>query len=235
MQTIQYIQIILIKILHNAESIQAISISIGTVFAGAWTYLLFVRQRLHYPKVKTSIVINKIDLENQKLLIRVDILLENIGNILLKSNYAELRLRKIEPICPEVMEIVKNGCDPVDKNRTQIEWPCIVQRKWNNSFKFEIEPGETDSIHADFFIDNNLTTIEFYFFMQNKRKKKGIGWTLTTIYSLSKESSMAFSRDRSDFDHLQDQQPLEQKQQQQQPSQTPEQKPPEQHQSETNR
>lgn len=214
------------KIIINAEHIQALVVAVGTVVAGIWTYLLFVRKRLHYPKVNTHIEISKIDIAGKKRFIRVDINIENIGSVLLKSNYAELRLRQIEPIRKDILEVVKKGYDPLFKSKSKIEWPCIVQREWKDQFKLEIEPGEKDALQADFFIDDDISTIELYFFLQNQKKVKGIGWTLTKMQTFLKEDTVTGFNNQFHGDQQERQQPQEQKQQQQQPVQTQEQQPP---------
>jgi hypothetical protein len=198
--------------IFNTENIQALTILIGTFTAGCWTYSLFVLQRLKYPKVNVSIEINTIELEHQKRLIHTEIKIENIGSILLKSNYAELRLRQIYPLKPEILDIIKEGYDPVNKDKSQIFWPCLVQREWENSL--EIEPNEKDYLYADFFIDINIQAIELYFFIQNPKKNKdknkgedkGIGWTLTKFYNFSKEDQMA-NQNSQNLDEQQKQQP----------------------------
>ena len=41
-----------------------------------------------------------------------------------------------------------------------------------NEKDFEIEPGESDSLHADYIIESDIKVSEFYFYLRNARKKK---------------------------------------------------------------
>jgi hypothetical protein len=180
-EIIYYSKHFLKPILHYASNIQALIISSGAILGGFWTYLLFIRQRLHYPKINLNMEINKTDLGNTKKLIHVEIVIANIGGILFKTNYAELRLRQILPIeDKDLLSTISQGLDPVKNNNTHIEWPCFAQREWKK--EFEIEPGEPDNLHADFFIGNNIQIGEFYFYLKNSKKKNQLGWSLTKIF-----------------------------------------------------
>ena len=43
--------------------------------------------------------------------------------------------------------------------------------EWNLG-EFEIEPGESDSLQADFVISTNIQAVEFYSFVDNAKKKR---------------------------------------------------------------
>ncbi len=163
--------------------IQAALTSVGIVVGGFWTYFLFVRQRLRFPKVDIMFIQDKIILEGTRF-IHAEIKLSNLGNVILKSDYSESRLRKIVPIPDEIRPDIKNGLDPVPEGKTEIEWPLVVGREWKwNEKDFEIEPGESDSLHADYIIESDIKVLEFYFYLRNTKKKaQNIGWTLTKIH-----------------------------------------------------
>ena len=128
--------------------------------------------------------ITPIKLNERKKLIHVEIKAENIGNVLFKTDYAELRLRQILPIeKKDLLDSINQGFDPVEKNATHIQWPCFAQREWNKIF--EIEPGEPDTLHADFFIGNDIQVAEFYFYLKNEKKKNQIGWSIMKIFHFS--------------------------------------------------
>lgn len=175
-------------------SIQAILISIGIVVGGFWTYLMFVRERLGFPKVNIDLNIEDIDHPPNKRIVHVEIQLKNIGRVILKSDYSELRIRKVVPIPEEISSLVEKGDDPVAEGRTEIEWPLIVkQREWQKDKDFEIEPGETDFLHADYVINSEIKVVEFYFYLANakkKKKKQNIGWTQTKIHKFNTEGDV---------------------------------------------
>ena len=188
----------LIPIIQAAlTSIQALLISIGIVVGGIWTYFIFVRERLSFPKVNIDLNIEdeNIDHPPDKRIIHVEIQLKNIGRVILKSDYSELRLRKVVPIPEEISSIVEKGDDPVAEGRTEIEWPLIAkQREWQWKDKdFEIEPGETDFFHADYIINSDIKVVEFYFYLANakkRKKKQDIGWTLTKIHKFNSKGDI---------------------------------------------
>ncbi len=165
-------------LLNHASDLQAIIISIGAILGGFWTYFLFIQQRLRYPKLKLNMEIVPFKLSEYRKLIRVEIIIENIGIILFKSDYAELRLRQVLPIDKiELLDSINKGFDPVENNSTHLQWPCFAQREWNKIF--EIEPGEHDTLYADFFIGQDIQIAEFYFYLKNMNKKNKIGWSVT--------------------------------------------------------
>ena len=167
--------------------IQAILTSAAIVVGAFWTYFLFVRERLSFPKIRIELIVKDIVLHVGSRIVHAEIKIINIGHVIFKSRYAELRLRKIVPIHNEIKEDVEKGLDPVSKDRTEIEWPLVAGRKWKwDKKEFEIEPGEVDSLHADYIIDSNIEVAEFYYYIQNSKKRpQDIGWTLTKIHEFN--------------------------------------------------
>ncbi|KPK89949.1 hypothetical protein AMJ80_09060 [bacterium SM23_31] len=166
--------------------IQSALISVGVITGGIWTYFLFVRQRLSFPKVDIELSIKNTILNEGARLIHAEIKVNNLGHVIFKSDKSELRLRQVVPVHDEIKQDIdiKDGFDPVPKDKTEIEWPMLAERVWEwNKKEFEIEPGESDFLHADYIIESNIKVVEFYFYLSNaKKKSQNIGWTLTNIY-----------------------------------------------------
>ena len=78
--------------------IQALLTSIGILIGGIWTYLLFVRQRLHFPKVNIGLSVTDVLLPDGNRLIHAEVKIDNVGSVILCSNYAELRIRQVVPV-----------------------------------------------------------------------------------------------------------------------------------------
>lgn len=209
-----------------SEIIQALLTSAGIIIGGIWTYLLFIRQRLHFPKVNIGLSVTDAILPNDNRLVHAEIKIENVGSVILCSDYAELRLRQVMPVPKEINTIIENGNDPVQEGNSEIVWPMLFNREWKWESKFfEIEPGEPDSLHADYIIPEYIKVIEFYFFMANaKKKRQGLGWTLTQLHEFYlKEGKMAdkkISKDSKKAIKKINEQQRQQKQQQQQQQQT---------------
>ncbi len=96
-----------------SSNIQAIILSIGTIVAGIWTYLLFVRQRLHYPKVNINIDINE-RIENlpvglqQKVEI-LKILYRNADILILDEPTAVLTPQEKDELFKSLRDLKKQG------------------------------------------------------------------------------------------------------------------------------
>jgi hypothetical protein len=74
----------------------------------------------------------------------------------------------------------------MEKNENEYQWPEIDSKEssWVEK-QFEIEPGESDSIHYDFIINANLQTVQLYSYCKNEKKlDRDIGWSHTTFYDL---------------------------------------------------
>lgn len=163
---------------------QALFTSIGILIGGIWTYLLFVRQRLHFPKVNTVLSVTDVVLPDGNRLVHAEVKIDNVGSVILSSNYAELRIRQVVPVSKEINAIIEGGNDPVQEDMTEVVWPMLFNREWKWGSKcFEIEPGESDSLHADYIIPGYIKVVEFYSFISNAKKKQhGLGWTITQLH-----------------------------------------------------
>lgn len=152
------------------------------IVGGIWTYRKFIKHRTGYPIIKTELTCTQVRVEHGWI-VRADVVIENVGITLAKPGNAELRLRQIVPLPDEVAEAVAKGYDPVGESESSILWPCLAQRSWRAAdLKFEIEPGESGALHADFFVPEEVTAVELYFFLANpKKSKQGIGWSKSYI------------------------------------------------------
>lgn len=199
----------------------------GIVLGGLWTYRLFVRQRLRYPRVNTSLSVTDVFLDDGKRLVHAEIKVDNVGSVVFCSDYAELRIRQVIPIPEEFDAKIKDDEDPVEEGKSEVIWPLINEREWEWEGEcFEIEPGEYDSLHADYVIPGNISVVEFYCFIANAKKKKlGVGWTITQMhkFNLFEEGRMAQKDTNQQGDRriqeINEQQQRQQKQQQQQQKQ----------------
>lgn len=170
-----------------ADIIQSAVTSIAIFAGGVWTYFLFVRNRLDYPKVIIKIEPQEVPLPKKKRLIHAKVNIKNVSKVILRSTNAELRLRYVVPLTSDIEAIVNNGYDPVLEGNTEIQWPMVVGREWIwKEGEFEIEPDEDGSLHADYIINDDISVVEFYFFIENAKKKQ-LGWSSTLIYELKKK------------------------------------------------
>ena len=109
----------------------------------------------------------------------------NSGSTLLTPEYAEVRVQQVIPVPQEIDALAQKGVDPVEVGETEYSWPMLVDRKWSwPAGELEIEPGESDALHADFVIKASVRTVKVYAFVGNPQKKdEGLGWTATRLLS----------------------------------------------------
>jgi len=156
--------------------------------AGFWTYRTFVRQRLSFPRLELAMTIEEFCLSNTHLL-RIMVRAKNTGSVVAKSRQAELRLRQVVPLPEELRHHVAHGFDPIPEGRAKIEWPMLLGRQWQwGEGEFEVEPNESDTLTADFFVSPTVEVIELYFYLSNAKKgRQGLGWTLTRLHKMSRQ------------------------------------------------
>lgn len=207
------------------KDLAAIVESIATVAAlivgAVWSYLVFVRQRLGFPRLELSIAPQVVAVPGGRI-IHAAAKLQNTGSVLVQADYAELRLRQIVPLPEKVRDSIDKNWDPVVAGKQEIEWPMLACREWNQ--KCEIEPGESETLDADFFVPGKVEVIEFYLYVPNQKKKR-LGWPLTVVHELQPNvQEITMSKDlttgqREPQQRQVPQQPKQQPQQQQQQEQ----------------
>lgn len=166
-----------------SEIVSNFATAAALLMAGLWTYVLFVRQRLGYPRLQTTFAPEVFDPTRASRLVRVEVLLKNVSTVVVELRGAELRLRQVIPLPPKVASSVAEGYDPV-ANEPQIVWPMLAGRQWSwPSGALEIEPGESECLHAEFFMPKEVEVVEFYLFVANQKKlRKALGWSRSQLW-----------------------------------------------------
>ena len=77
-----------------------------------------------------------------------------------------------------------SGNMPIQTGKHEIDWSLIAKHELTSSDRIEIEPKETDELHFDFVVKNEIARVLVYTHLENraKRKVKKIGWNLSSIY-----------------------------------------------------
>jgi len=185
------------------EIAQTFASFLAICFGGWWTYQRFVWHRLSWPHANVELALDDSVLPEGKRLVHAEFKIVNTGSVIIKPEYAELRIRGMVPIPEDTAADVKAGKDPVIEGKSEMEWPLVSEREWTwNSGDFEIEPGETDSLNADFFIGEDVSVCQFYAFLENPKKRQDqkkrqdprtdpkeeqprLGWTLTKVHTFN--------------------------------------------------
>jgi hypothetical protein len=184
----------------------AVSI-LATLWGGWWTYNLFIKNRQSRPKAKISHLIYSERLNDKKMLLRVELKISNIGNVLLQIQSCKTWIQRVTPLYEDQLKLIQDGNSLVDEGKHEADWGLIdgveILYKENKAavkksdiktvvenFVPQIEPGEEDFIYFDFIIDANVQTILIYSYLRNSSiRRRDFGWSLCTIYNISKQTS----------------------------------------------
>jgi len=171
---------------ETIDLIEAIFTILAIIVGGVWGYWLFVKNRQRYPRANVSQSIIHKDLGNKKTLLHVDVLITNIGNVLLEIISLKTKASQILPLPGDIKKTITDGQDPVLEGETEVDWPIIDSREEQfEKSECEIEPGESQSIQFDFFIDSDVELIEIYSSVVNEKKRKlDLVWDSSTIYEM---------------------------------------------------
>lgn len=142
------------SIRNIAQTIQSVVTSIGIIIAGIW----FIRKRQQFPRANLThkIIHKELDIDKNTLLVHVTVTIQNIGNVLINVDHAEIRVHWVAPLTQELDEnIIKS-----ENNRDlEIVFPLIDSKelKRTNNNTINVEPGETHDIDCDFILKKNFS------------------------------------------------------------------------------
>jgi len=170
-----------------ASIMQSIITMLAIIVSGFWGYWVFIKNRQQYPRMKLSHLITYRRIEKQKILLHINVTVQNVGGILLSLNTEETRIQKVIPLPETVAECIDKGIDPVTAGESAIcTWTLLGSHV--TSFQknlFEVEPGEVQELHHDFVIPDTIKTVLVYSYLKNiKKRNREIGWNLITFYDI---------------------------------------------------
>lgn len=157
------------------------------LLGGLWSYFLFVKKRQKYPRAVISQEFTRRPLVKGKVLLSIRTVVRNAGDVLLSLETGEVRVQQVLPLSDDLKAVLLGEGDLVGEGGTEVEWPLISSRRfqWEKG-DCEIEPGESERVDADFILDSHVRTITAYSHFQNtKKRKRDIGWGLTTVYDIT--------------------------------------------------
>jgi hypothetical protein len=172
------------------EIIKNVLTSLAVIVGGIWTYILFVQKRQKYPRIEIKHQVTQKNLGNGKTLFHAIIEVDNIGDVFAKLEASEIRLLQVLPILAIIDKAVQCGEDPVKDGETEINWYQLGVRKLISEERLcEIEPGEKDTFHCDFVINDDVQSVMIYSYFQNeKKRKKELGWTCSTMHDIENDA-----------------------------------------------
>jgi hypothetical protein len=169
------------------EAFKNLSEAVGIIVGGIWTWMLFVKKRLRFPRAElTHRIMHRVLADGQRLL-HLDVVISNTGECLLSLISGKTWIQQMEPVPEEFLDMLRKQEDLIKEGQTEYEWPLLAEREtdWTKE-PVEIEPGETHQITYDLVVDSDAGTVEIYTYFKNARRKdREIGWTLTSIYDFN--------------------------------------------------
>jgi hypothetical protein len=114
----------------------------------------------------------------------------NKGEVLLTLVEGFTRVQQMTPWPQDFLEAVSEEEDPIEDDRTEVNWPLIEERRFVFEIgEREVEPQEQDEFYFDFVIDAKVQTIVVYTYLKNQVKRgREIGWGITSVYDLHSPS-----------------------------------------------
>lgn len=185
------------SVLPYLQAAETVLTLLAILVGASWTYKLFRQKRQRYPRGGIEHFFDQLPVDEEKTLLRVSARVENKGDVLLRIVCGEIWLLLVRPYPSKLLAAIREGCDPVQPNKLEYEWPIIAERK-SQSLKYEVEPGETEVIAFDFVLNSDIRSVLAYTHFVNETKrsrlkfwqKHEIGWNTTTFYNLSHHKTM---------------------------------------------
>jgi hypothetical protein len=170
--------------LKIAKDVAATVQSIATVvalLAGAWW--LFKRRR-NYPRAKFTHDVTHVRLSEELVLVYLAVLVENVGDILIRLGSSRAFVQQLSPFPTEYRERLASGGKLLAEGSSEAGWPVVArcERDWTGN---ELEPGESSTFQFELAISATLDTVLVYSYFRNVAKATlEIGWNASTVYPL---------------------------------------------------
>ena len=171
-----------------AAAVESAVTALAIVIAGVWTYMLFIKGRDRYPRAAIKHDIGQAEVSPNKRLIHAAATIRNNGKVLVHLHRAATWVQQVTPLAQSLKDAIDQDQDPVKEGASEIEWPLIEERNWSWDRKqAEIEPGESETLVADFIVDADVRVVAVYTFVKNASKKgRELGWARTTLWDIEK-------------------------------------------------
>lgn len=146
-----------------------------------------MHRRGEFPRANITHKIIDRRIEDDKIFLRVDVSIANVGDVLLQIEHGIVRVNQILPVPEDLLEAINASGGTDDFNDSETKWPNLVacEQDWIIEM-FEIEPTETDEVNYDFVVPFGVKTVEVYTYFRNvKKRPREIGWGHTSIHEIA--------------------------------------------------
>lgn len=164
------------KLKDRLDTAQSLITILAIIVGGIWTYLLFVKERHHYPHAKLEHAISHISISKDINLLTVGMNVINTGTSALDIRKLQLRVQQVLPVLPCAdrqpcaAEQVNKALREVERKEDRFSWPLIGNRINQLDTPIEIEPSEQDQLNFEFAIPSNVAVVRIYSHITNEVK-----------------------------------------------------------------
>lgn len=179
---------------EKVETVQAIVTIVAVCLGGIWTYMLFIKERVPYPRANVEQKISHIALSKRTNLLRIEIEVTNIGRTRLVSTKSITRVQQILPMSscskpePCAVDEVNSTLEKTERKTDRFSWPLLAKREKSQE-SLDIEPGEKGFIDFEFIVPSEVKVIRAYSWFRNDRRSKSgneFGWTRSSYYEFGR-------------------------------------------------
>jgi hypothetical protein len=161
------------------------AVTIGAILIGGlWTYNLFVQQRQKYAHLKIEHKVTHLSLPDHRILLMVEVTHTNVGSVKVSLASADVRVYNLQPqeLTDEAITQINQGklSDTPEPNTL---WQIVAHPTTSQKDDFVVEPGESDQIHYEFVLSDDVGPLVVYTYFKNPTiKHRDIGWVTRSIY-----------------------------------------------------
>lgn len=167
---------------QKVQIISTVIQSLAIVIGGIWAYFRFRKKREDCAKAVLSLDVEHFCLDENKILVRVRVKVNNVGNVLLKPAKSIITIDRIIPVESSEYENIIAARPGIGDSDDTILWPTIAEREQALAKdKFEIEPNENDEIWSDFIIDQGLKLFQVYARIDCEKAEDGYWGTVKLV------------------------------------------------------
>ena len=144
---------------RTAQASANVAQIVALIVAGAWSYRVFIKQRNDHARANLRHSATVVGQTGSHWLVRIEITVTNVGNVLLVSPGAKTAIYQVEPIPTRVNDVlplraVRKSKDPC------LPWKRVASVKYPlDKYHLALDPGETDVIVCDFALSTEISAV----------------------------------------------------------------------------
>jgi hypothetical protein len=161
---------------------------LALIVGATWTYLLFVRKRLRYPRADLRLSARSWPVSDSQRLVRMSLAVKNTGEVLLRLDRCRVWIQQVLPLPAPIEKQLADEGQVAQSACAEAAWPLVAEKELNwGAGLCEIEPGETQSLDFDLVVPRTVDTALLYAYVWNTRKRTHeIGWDAQATLELGR-------------------------------------------------